>query len=502
MFLKIILAIVIYIGIIEFGSKIEQIKGIDDTAFDILVSDVFLGYEESRDYLYNHENNISLYMPNLEELWQKKIPKIDLFLIEDQYLKEYGLQNYGYFFPRKSMNEIVEALIYSLEDMQKSPQAIFIDFDFHYTEQPFGRTLSLEDKKLIDNLLLLSQRTVVLIPKTNKFHYIENYIKKNSFNTKNLLFVSPNFTITSDLITRRFQAYSIIDKKVYLNVDLVVYLLATHQCNVDQIQNIKQNEKNNSIIVCQREIKKFDIVNDRFLPKLTHKYINNSYKYGYTLWDRQSKKQNIRSVSTLLEDSIVPESLENSIIIIGAKYSGNHDYFTIANTILPESPIKLAGVLLHLNTINSLFFLDGALERLPLLSTIVLIVITLLIINFIEYFVVKKGQVKKFLFVLLFIVISVFVSYIFSRYGLFYALGIFLIFIGILKIGYRFIKVDFIKEVLENIVMSGLLTVVVFFTISAILLFYYHYWFNWLSISIVYEVANFLNGICTKYCSK
>lgn len=422
---KILFAIFVYIVLVNL-IKIDQIRSIDDSAYDKLVVDF-----------------INVYEDNFESLNTKTPSKVNVFLIEDQYLKDYNLVKYGNYFPRESMSSIVESLNYSIEEMQSPPKAVFIDFDFHYTELPFGRKLSVNDIKLVKELLILAKSTVVLIPKNEKFHFIENYLQQNDLNIKNIKFVSPNFRVTDDSISRRFQPYNIIDEKIYLHADLVLYLIENNLCSsLDQLDNIVKHKE--SIEVCNHKINKFDIVADRFMAKLTLEHLNNDYSYGSTLWDKNNTYQTIRSVSTLVEDSIVAESMQDSIIMIGAKFQGNNDLFIIENNFA-ASPIQLSGILLHLSTLNTLNYFHGQLKILDIKISIFLIFIVFMIFIYIEkYLKIDTEEEKNELFI-----------------------------------------EKIIKKLKSFIIFFSIS--LVFFFISLAILLHYHYWFNWLAPVVAYE---------------
>jgi hypothetical protein len=491
--LWIFIVVLVYIIVVEYGSKIEQIKNIDDSAYDILTADILLPYEEICN-LKDEQKWLNLFCKksSFEDL--SKIPKVDLYLVDDKYLDNYNLKNYGYFFPRKSMNYILETLIYDVQIVKNPPKIIFFDFDFHYTELPFGRILSSNDEEFIQNILTLAKRSIVLLPKTENFHFIENYLLSHHINQKNILFVSPNFAISNDSVTRRFKPYDIINDKVYLNVDLAIYLLNTNKCSLEKLHTITPNE--NSINLCGMKIKKFDIVNQRFYTKLTHKYLNNSHKFGYTLWDKSGEHQRIRSISTLAEDAIVPESLENSTIIIGAEYTGNSDFFTIANSTLPEGPLQLSGVLLHLNTLNSLYIFNGQLQRVPLPLAIFIIVITLLAIHYVSNFINKIDLLKKTVTIIsfIFIIVILFVFFFSIVTDLFFRITTLAV-LGILLYTLRNIIKEHIKNFLEPAAIDIFLTLLSFILISYYLLFYYSYWFNWIVVFITYELYNLVKAI-------
>ncbi len=378
--LKSITAIVVYLSIVSF-SHFDPIKeSFDDFAYDTLMADFF-----------------NLYESEFEAVKKEPIPKVNVFLIEDDFIDYYKLKDYGYVFPRKEMNKIIESLNYLVEEMKTPPKVVFIDYDFQYTELPYGRELSQYDKMLIDNLIALSKKTPVLIPKAEEFHFIEKYLDDNNLNP-NIFFVSPNFLLADDLMSRRFESYFKTDDRIYPNVDYVMYLLNTNQCkSLEELKNIK--EDNNQIEICGNTLLDFDVTQNRIIAKFFAKYEQDAYSYGFTLWDTKNEYQKIRSVSTIVEESVVPSSLENSVVMIGSDFEGSKDYIAIAHSLSPD-PIKLPGIIMHLNALNSFHFYHGTLKNInPVFGSLIVFVIFLLF----SYFEEKKEPTKKYnsLFVLM-----------------------------------------------------------------------------------------------------
>ena len=80
-----------------------------------------------------------------------------LFAIDDLYMKTHHLydernqSNYGYFFPRDHIADFIEKMdtFVSEIDGQNIPKALFIDYDMSFSSLPYGKELSIEDKKLL-----------------------------------------------------------------------------------------------------------------------------------------------------------------------------------------------------------------------------------------------------------------------------------------------------------------------------------------------------------------
>lgn len=419
--LKSIFAIFVYLSIASFSNLAPIKESFDDFAFDNLVTDYLNVYESKFDLLKEEE-----------------MPRTNVFLIEDDYLNYYKLKDYGYVFPRKEMAGIVESLNFTIEEMKTPPKGVFIDYDLHYTELPYGRKLSSNDKFLIDELLKLASTTVVMIPKAKKFHFIENYLKQNNVKSENIIFVSPNFLLGDDLLSRRFQSYYKTDDSIYPNVDYLMYLLSSNKCkSAKEIRSLSEN--NNSISLCGETLKKFDVTENRMIPKLFSKNENNLYNYGYTLWDKNSSIQKIRSISTLVEESIVPSSLEDSIIMIGGDFTGNHDKIGIAHTKSADT-VKLPGIILHLNTLNSFFFFDGTLKNInPIYGSIIVFIVFFIF----SYFEEKNDKMNRF--------------------------------------------VEFI--------FNATMMTIVLIIISLVLILHYKLWFNWFAPLFTYQALEFIYKI-------
>lgn len=380
--LKSSLAVIIYI-IITLLSDWDPIKeSFDDASFDKIITENTNTYE-------SYNNNIIT----------TDLPKLNVFVIDDDYLDYYKLNNYGYFFPRKEMVTIIQSLNYLIDEIKVPPKAVFLDYDFHFTEKPYGRDLSQYDLELINQIIKLGKKSIVLIPKAKEFHYIESYLLANNLNIPNIIFVSPNFLVSDDLKSRRFQTFYESNGKIYPHASFMMYLINTNKCsNINELHKVIQKE--NSIVVCGQEIKNISITENRIIPKFFMKNIDNKYNYGFTLWDKDSSYQKIRPISTLVEESIVPKSLEDSIVMIAGDFSSNPDKIAIAYNSGPDA-LKLPGIMMHVNTLNTFHYFNGTLKNLNLVYGSIIVFLIFIFFSYLEeYNKVEKRKFKKFVFIL------------------------------------------------------------------------------------------------------
>lgn len=312
-------------------------------------------------------------------------PNVFIFAVDDLYMKTHALfddenrSNYGYLFPRDQIAAFIETLDELVSELDEGnyPKALFIDYDFSFTSMPYGRTLSAEDTSLLNALKRPHQYTIFL-PKTDTYNFIEESndpaIQKK-IHSGQIRFVSVSLLQSGDSV-RRYLGMQTFSKHDYLSTDIALW------------QQINHTETN--------PFKKDDIVANRILFKAYHVPVKEE---ECTL--QQSYWKKLRKYSANCSLFEVPyEDFNQSILMLGGTHSHNDDRFTILNIFGSKT---YSGIDIHANTLMSMFFLNGPLQRLSLLWSILLVFVVFFLTDLFVNIVLKKYHIdnEKLILILL-----------------------------------------------------------------------------------------------------
>ena len=328
--------------------NIEIIRAnIEDFAFDII-----------NKFYFNHTTT------NIKE------PKILLFTIDNFYMKEQKLfdeqnnTNYGYLFPRDKIANFIESLDEFYNDIEKENRfkALFIDYDFSFSTLPYGKELSLQDKKLIE-VLAKKRDYTILLPVVSSYNFLMHQLKlQQNIKDKKIIFVSVNLKVGDDGIVRRYQAYSDYNNTTYPNISVALF-------------NLVKN-KDINITKIKQKFKKEDIVANRIFLKDYKSYsLEDNCPTQTSYWTNLTKY----SANCNFYD-IAEEDFANSILMLGANHSQSYDKFDTLDIL---SATNYSGIELHANSINSLLFLNGQLKRVNFIESLLLVFFVTFVISFI-----------------------------------------------------------------------------------------------------------------------
>jgi len=388
-FFKAFLTVVLFVLSYIFYN-LEIVRGnIEDTAFDKV--NKFVIQKKERD------TNSSTVM---------------LFAIDDMYQKANGLYdennktNYGYLFPRGKIADFIKSLDEFSQDIEKQnkPKALFIDYDFSFTTLPYGKELSKEDIKLL-NTLKQKRDYTILIPKTNRYNFIENsndlQIQK-LIKEKKIIFVSVALLKSSDGASRRYLSYrKYRDREENSSTEYI--------CDSIALWQLMQNRDINLSKAKNRFLKNDIVANRIFFKTYKAQSVEDSCITQKSYWKKYTKYSASCSFYDIDEDEF-----RNSIIFLGGTYTGNGDEFDTLNVM---SSHKLSGVEIHVNALMTILYLDGQLKRLPLIKSATLLFMVLFIISFSTSYIFTKLKINnsKFEFILV-LVVSIVILIVISIY--------------------------------------------------------------------------------------
>ena len=370
-------------------------------------------------------------------------PQVQLFAIDDLYMKGHQLyddhnkSNYGYLFPRKYIADFIQRLDQLVQDNDPAnrPKALFIDYDMSFTAMPYGKELSVDDQVLL-NTLKQQRSYSILLPKTSRYNFIEKSQDKEiqkRISEKKIIFVSVSLLQTIDGMIRRYEGYKSFDDKEYMSVDIALW----------QVLNGKDIDLESS----KAHFLRNDIIGNRIWMK---SYLSSSIDDGCSIqksyWENLTKY----SANCSLYD-VIQEDFAGSVVMLGGTHTQNDDRFDMLNVFSKES---FTGIDIHANTLMTMVYQNGSLQRLPLWSS--------LIVVFICFFIVSM-------------IVSVALSFFEGSHQ----------------------KIKFFALLFIN-------TSILLF-ISNYLLHEYHMWFNWLIASASFElikIFNRLKGGTTKVITK
>lgn len=386
-FLKALSASFIFLFIHLFSNTEWIRENVEDFSFD-LVNKFFISH-------FNVETNS---------------PDVKLFAVDEKYLKsenllnEYNERNYGYIFPRDKIAQFIKRLDTHISHIKENtPKVLFIDYDMSYKTSNYNRQFSKEDELLLE-VLKIPREYIIMFPKTLHQNIIENSgDQKISDLIKNgkIQLVSVGLTVSSDNMNRRYHPYKEFENRIYLNAPISIYNLYSDnplKSNDFELQSVIENR------IVYRDYNKIEL--------------NNSQSFLQSNW------LNLRKYSAHYPLNLVMnESFQDSIIIFGSSYI-DHDIFQ--NNSLLNNP-NLNGIDIHANTIITLFWLDGRLEKINIFIGIILIfliffILDMLIEMFFDFFNSNYRNVFEFIVLLILsALILLFIStYLLNNYNIWF----------------------------------------------------------------------------------
>lgn len=303
-------------------------------------------------------------------------PNILLFKFDDFYLKERNLvdnrgnTNYGYLFPRNNIANFIKKLDDFVDnlDINDRPLSLFIDYDFTYTSLPHNKQLS-EDDLLLINTLKKERNYKIYLPKTNDLNFIEQSTDQKIqelIKARKINFVSVGLIESSDDIARRYlpyrEFYNATEKQSYLQAMIALW------------KDSKNNQLDDKEIY-NKFTDKSDIENRIIFKNYEEKIDEGDYETYLSNW----KKLFVYSANYPF-DEIIEDNFYNSIIFLGGTHSSNDDIFNIQGIKGVDS---LSGIEIQANTLMTLFYLDGKLEKFDFIKSVVLVFLLFFIVNFI-----------------------------------------------------------------------------------------------------------------------
>lgn len=354
--------VVLYI-VTYYFYNIEIIKSrIEDFAFDLTVK---LVYQKKIDLL--------------EE------PNVFIFGFDEYYMKSKNLLNennrttFGYLFPRDKLAQFIERLDKFTQDISSyhQPKVLFVDYDLSFSSLPYGKKLSAEDKQLIE--VLKHQRNYkILLPKTRKANIVQDnhdIVLQKRIQEGKIIFVSVSFLKSHDNKVRRYLAYQLFnnDATPYPNVNVAIWeMMQRNTIDVYDIQNTYQQK---DIVANRMIVKDYKFTRIDNNCAISQSYWNNMFKYSanYSFYD------------------IPEEDFANAVLLLGDTQKNADDKLQIFGI---DSFASLSGIELHANTLMSLFYFNGQLQRLSFWKQILLITSIVLILNIIIRLIFIKFHVK------------------------------------------------------------------------------------------------------------
>lgn len=400
------------------------------------------------EYIRSNVEDIGFDMTNkmMNESSEQELttPNVMLFAFDNLYMKKEKLINednqtdYGYMFPRDKIAQFITELDEVCRHIEREnlPKALFIDYDFSFTSQPYGKRVSKEDEILLE-VLSKERPYTIFLAKNRTENFIENSNNKRIqtlIERGKIVFVSVLFLTSNDGSTRRYLSYkkykNSSGEKNYLNVNIALWQYS-QKGKID-------------IVSAEKAFKKSDIIANRFLIKsYKNLYTEDACQIAHSYW-----RNYVRYSASCSMNGIVEENFSNALIMLGGTFNENNDRFNIE-----DGKENLTGIELHANVLMTLFSLNGEqIQPLNFWISILLIFLIYLIIDF---------------------VVSIFLV---SR-----------------EIRYDKVKVIgfIVKERLDNNTLHFFIVFIVIasimFLLSIYLLLSKHIWFNWFVPSMVYQ---------------
>jgi len=332
-----------------------------------------------------------------KHLSDTKSKNVLLFAYDDTYMKENHLfdednhSNYGYLFPRDHIATFIENLdeLVTELDEGKSPKALFIDYDMAFTSMPYGNTLSIEDKKLIE--VLKKPRTyTILLPKTEQSNFIEQSKDREVqqlIKSGAIRFVSVPL-LRSDDVVRRYKSSQTFGEKnpshPYLSGSVVMWKTLRDKPSVNPFMND-------------------DIIGNRiFLKAYDSGNVDEDGCLSQTSQWEQLKKYSAHC--SLFE--IPYDAYDGSVILLGGTHSQNYDKFSTLSILGSKS---YAGIDIHANALMTMLFLDGPLRSVPIISSVFIVFFSFFSLDLLLSFVFYKFNFEheKLSFVLLLVLSTI-----------------------------------------------------------------------------------------------
>ena len=280
-------------------------------------------------------------------------PHVLLFAFDDLYMKKHQLfdednmTTYGGFFPRNYIADFIANLDAELahEDFDDiAPKALFIDYDMSFSTMPDGKTLSKEDKQLLE-VLAKEHSYVILLAKTQKANFVEFSHDKaiqRAIRERRIVFVSVPLLKSSDNTVRRYRSQQSFGQKHptehYMSSSVTLWQILTQQPSVNPF-------------------KEKDIIGNRIFLKAYTQSENSDECVAHTSQWKQLKKY---SASCPLYEI---EEFDGGVILLGGTHSQNDDRFSVLSVLGDQS---YTGIDIHANALMTMLHLGGSLERLSL----------------------------------------------------------------------------------------------------------------------------------------
>lgn len=334
-------------------------------------------------------------------------PNVILFKLDNEYLKSKHLMDennettYGYVFPRDQLTDLIKTIDnFSKSNKENSPSTVFIDIDLSYPS--IGERCDLSEKDMILIEELKKDRSYkILIPKQSHRNFIESSsdpIIQRKIKDKEIIFVSTGLTQAVDNISRRYYPYekyknNLSNDEYYPNASVMMWAL-NKKYELNNLTKYFHTEKQ-SLIENRIIFKKVQMVEK-----------NENFSVSQSYW----KKLSMYSAHYPL-DNIPTEKFKNSIILLGLTHSASSDRFT-TNTLIPE----VSGVEMHANSLMTLFYLNGKLNRMSLAWTGISVFIIVFLANLMIQKIGYKNTVVANHVDFFTISVSLFLIIIFSAY--------------------------------------------------------------------------------------
>lgn len=304
-------------------------------------------------------------------------PQTILLLIDDLYLKENDLENYGYLFPRDHLAKIISRIDQRLSrnksakiKPQNSPnsshqtlglsvadqgstqdtrkedslhvQALFIDYDLQFSTMPYGQKLSVEDQTLI-NVLNQTRDYPILLPKLAEQSFIDQHLQ-----SENLGLASVYLSQDEDQISRRWIPAMTIAEKPYFFAPLLLWLNHHQACGKISLTHLTRLNLAEISKQCQLDFNAIDSVQRRIIHK-NYQLLDPEINLSKSRW------QNLITLSAQHLESLSDETLQNAILLLGADHSKSSDYFATQ----AQSKSFTSGVSIHADALMTLFYFNG-----------------------------------------------------------------------------------------------------------------------------------------------
>lgn len=291
---------------------------------------------------------------------ETQAPNVLLFSFDDIYMRTHHLYDeknrsaYGYLFPRDHLANFIARLDSFVQNIEphNRPKALFIDFDMRFTSLPYGKKLSIEDRKLIETLKKPRPYTIVL-PKTSSYNFIQHSHDpkiQSLIRQRRIVFVSVPFLQDSEGVVRRYKSYEIFRE----NNSSIKYDNAALQ-----LWKMVRDRNDNPF-------KKDDIVANRiFIKSYYPPIIEDECLMQKSRWRNLTKY----SANCSFYD-IVEEDFANAILLLGSTHTHNDDTFQVLDIFGSDSR---SGIELHADTLMTMLHLNGPLRRLPLWQSLLIV---------------------------------------------------------------------------------------------------------------------------------